>query len=145
MTLVVQKLLLWNPMLFKTILPSIHWFENGGHNTVRGWGTRKRTRKWCHDYLFLMSVLLVSILTSHGNLKGKSRCVTCCEYSKSRTSPCYAQSRARSHIPLIIWDPSDLRCSRPKCRLGHLYTPGAFQKSELACRTMVGPDILAIK
>ena len=36
---------------------------------------QKRARSWCHNYLFLMSLLLVSndILNQHGSFKGKSR------------------------------------------------------------------------
>ena len=52
----------------------------------------KRTRSWCHNYLFSMSLLLVSNDTNHhGNCKGKSR-VTCCEIV-NHASSCYTQSR----------------------------------------------------
>ena len=44
----------------------------------------KRARSWCHNYLFLMSQLLVSTdINHHQNFKGKSH-VTLCENSKSR-------------------------------------------------------------
>ena len=52
----------------------------------------KRARSWCHNYLFSMSLLLVSNDTNHhGNFKGKSR-VTCCEIV-NHASSCYTQSR----------------------------------------------------
>ena len=41
---------------------------------------QKRARSWCHNYLFLMSLLLVSndILNQHGSFKGKSRVKLLC-------------------------------------------------------------------
>ena len=41
---------------------------------------QKRARSWCHNYLFLTSLLLVSndILNQHGSFKGKSRVTLLC-------------------------------------------------------------------
>ena len=52
---------------------------------IRGGGTRKKGKGWCH--LFLISLLQgLNDINHHGNFKGKSR-VTHCENSKSRMRP----------------------------------------------------------
>ena len=51
----------------------------------------KRARRWRHNYLFLMSLLLVSNdINHHENFKGISRLTRC---ENSHASRCYAQSR----------------------------------------------------
>ena len=151
MTLIVQKLLLWNSMLFKTILPSIHWSENGGHNTIERLRNKKKDQKMM-SWLSVFNVCSSSFKLSWPITEiWKENHAALRFVNIVNHSLCYVQSHltrliwARSRITLIIWDSSSLRCKRATCRLGHLYTPGAFQKSELAGRTMVGPDILAIK
>ena len=67
----------------------------------------KRARRWRRNYLFVMSLLLVSNdINHHENFKRLTRC------ENSHESRCYAQSRltrliwARSRIALIILVPS---------------------------------------
>ena len=61
MTLIVKKgFLKSGAVQTLTVSTSIHWLRIEvttwfWQETRRRWRMRKRTRKWCHDYLFLMS------------------------------------------------------------------------------------------
>ena len=73
----------------------------------------KRARSWCHKYLFLISLLLVSNdINRHGNFKRKSR-VKRFEKSKSRITllcPMTTHAAYLGPITLIVWVPWCQRC-----------------------------------
>lgn len=60
----------------------------------------ERARRWCHNYRFLMSLLLVSNnINHHGNFNGKSR-VTRCQNNKSRIMRLTGSHHASGKTPL---------------------------------------------